>query len=61
MNKDDKRAKLKRIMARHALTSVQIAKLVMYQPQTVREWRTGKREVPQRALRLLAFELKARG
>lgn len=61
MTRDDKRAKLKRIMARHDLSSVEIGRLTMYQPQTVREWRTGKREVPQRALRLLAFELKARG
>jgi hypothetical protein len=61
MTRADKQAKLRRIMARHDWKSHDIAKMTYYQPQSVREWMCGKREVPERALRLLAFEIKARG
>lgn len=53
-------ALLKRVMARHRLSAAEVALYCDVSRDTVYSWTCGARNVPARALRLLAHELNAR-
>lgn len=57
---EKRRQILRSMIARHDLTSGEVAVMVDQSRHTVLAWMCGARAVPQRALRLLAWELRAR-
>lgn len=55
-----RRDTLRRIMRAHDLSSVEVAVLCDVSRHTVLAWTSGARNIPQRALRLLLWELRSR-
>ena len=53
-----KRQRLRALMARHKLTCRQIADLACVQPQTVRAWRAGQRNMTAGTLKLIELALQ---
>lgn len=50
---DRRRAELRRMMRAHDWNASDVANLVLRQPQTVRAWLCGTRNMPENAMRLL--------
>jgi len=51
------RDELERLMTEHELTSVDVAAIMGYVPETIRAWRSGRYPTPDIAIRLLKLHI----
>lgn len=52
-NSDTRRRELRRLMKSNDWTAADVATRVLREPQTVRAWMCGRRNMPENAMRLL--------